>query len=224
MTIQQNQPIPVEKGWPLLGVLPNLLSGDPFEYLKNIMLKKGEFVQLNIGTQPIYLVSHPDYFKRVLWENYHNYTKPGILYEPAREVVGNGLVLSEGEFWLRQRRMIQPHLHRKQLVHLFNDIVSSIEEILHNWELFAKNSTEIDLDEKMGEITINVAARTMFGANTLPKDDVIKIGHRISELGKYNGKTAYSSALPKWFPIPGRKEFERNLHDTKETINQIILR
>lgn len=222
MAQEQSQPIPVEKGWPLLGVLPKLLSGDPYEYLRKIMLERGDFVQLNIFNKPVYLVSHPDYLKRILWENYHNYRKPEFLYSAGREVMGNGLTNSDGEVWLRQRRMIQPHLHRKQLVHLFGEISGAISEILNEWEVLAQNGVEVELGEKMGAITMNVIARTMFGKGTLPPEEIISTGFRIMRMIRYGGETLYSTMVPKWLPIPGRKEFLRNKAATKETVNQVI--
>lgn len=222
MTIEQSQPIPVEKGWPLLGVLPKLLRGDPYEYLKSVMLEQGDFVQLNFGPQPVYLISHPDYLKRILWENHLNYRKPGMLYDTAREVMGNGLVLSDGDFWLRQRRMIQPHLHRKQLTYLFDEMVDSIAEVLNSWETMATSGTQVELHEKMADITINVITRTMFGHGMLPPTEVAEIGRSIMYINNYNGTTVYTSMLPKWFPIPGRRQYERDLSKARETVNQII--
>src|SRR6185436_8648105 len=132
-------PIPTRKGLPLLGVLPNLFTGDPFEYLKNVMLEEGDLVQLNLGPQPVYLVSHPDYLQRILRDNYQNYRKPDMLYGRARKSMGNGLVTSSGDFWLRQRRMIQPHLHRNQLGNIFSDMRGAMADVLTGWEVLAEN-------------------------------------------------------------------------------------
>ncbi len=222
MADEQSQPIPIEKGWPILGVLPNLLNGDPYEYLKKVMLERGDFVQLNFFNKPVYLISHPSYVKRVLWENYHNYRKPDMLYNVAREVAGNGLVTSDGEYWLRQRRMIQPHLHRKQLVHLFSDMVDAITDVLNDWEALAKNGTEVEIGKKMGEITGNVITRTMFGKEIIPVEESAEAGRRISNIIKYIGETLYSSMVPKWFPIPGRKQYLEDLDAVRATINKII--
>lgn len=222
MTVETSQSIPTEKGWPLLGILPKFLSGDSFEYLKNVMLKQGDFVQINFGTKPVYLVSHPDYLKRILRDNYQNYRKPEIFYGASREVSGNGLLNSSGEFWLRQRRMIQPHLHRKQLESLFSDMVDAIAEVLNRWETLAQDGAQIEVGEKMAEITINVISHTMFGKGILPESDVNGIGLRASRMVKYIGGTLYSVLLPKWFPIPGRREFEQDRLKTKETIHYII--
>ena len=219
MNATQTQPIPAEKGWPLLGILPKFFSGDPYEYLKNIMLEKGDFVQVNIGPQPVYLVSNPDYLKRILQDNYLNYNKPGMLYDTAREVMGNGLVLSNGDFWLRQRRMIQPHLHRKQLGHLFADMVISITEMLDIWEQTADKGEIVELRDKMAEITINVITNTMFGRGAFTASEVAEIGRRITRIDHYNGET---SMLPKWLPHPKRRQFLDDFNATKQSVNHII--
>lgn len=222
MVAEQHQLIPIKKGWPLLGILPKLFVGDPFEYLKNIMLEQGDLVQINFANQPVYLVSNPDYLQRILRDNYQNYRKPDMLYNVTREVAGNGLVTSSGDFWLRQRRMIQPHLHRKQLGYLFSEMIDAISEALERWTLLAENGTVIELGEKMGEITMDITMRTMFGKNILPEAEVAEIGACVIRIIKYVGETLYSSMVPKWFPIPGRQQFLRDLNTMKETINQII--
>jgi cytochrome P450 len=222
MEIAELQPIPTQKGLPLLGVLPKLFGGDPYEYLKNVMLEQGDFVQLNFGPQAVYLVSHPDYLQRILRDNYQNYRKPDLFYGVGREVVGNGLSVSSGDLWLRQRRMIQPHLHRKQLENLFSDMRSAILETLNGWDLLVANRGEVNLGERMAEITINVITHVMFGQGTIPAAEVAETGNRATRLMKYIGKTLFSSFLPKWFPIPGRREFLQDIGALRKTVNQII--
>lgn len=224
MEIFEFQPIPVQKGLPLLGILPNLFGRDPYEYLKSIMLEHGDFVQLNFGPQPVYLVSHPDYLQRILRDNYPNYRKPGMFYNTGREVVGNGLLTSEGDFWLRQRRMIQPHLHRKQLESLFTNIRAATQEILDSWQSLAANHSEIELREKMGETTMNIITQTMFGVGTLPAGELAETTRRVAQIVKYTGGALFSDMLPKWLPLPGRQEFLRDLGILKETIHRIIAR
>ena len=215
----QSQPIPVEKGWPLLGVLPKLFNGDPFEYLKNVMLERGDFVQLNIGTQPVYLVSHPDYLKRILWENHHNYRRPGMFYNILRRIAGNGLATSEGDFWLRQRRMIQPHLHRKNLAYLFAEMTGAIDDVLTDWMPLAKDSVEIEMGSRMGEITGVIITRTLFGKGILPTAEVSEICSYIFRINKFGGQ---SGLLPEWIPLPGRKQFRDDINATREAVNYII--
>src|SRR5215510_5986470 len=134
MTVEQAQTIPIRKGWPLLGVLPEIIGHASRDYFKNVMLEQGDLVRLHFGPQPVYLVSHPDYLQRILRDNYQNYRKPDMIYAAARDVVGQGLVTSTGDLWLRQRRMIQPQLHRKQLARLYIEMREAVVEVLDRWK------------------------------------------------------------------------------------------
>ena len=52
MTIEQVQTIPVRKGWPLLGVLPEIIGQASRDYFKKVMLEQGDLVRLNVGPSP----------------------------------------------------------------------------------------------------------------------------------------------------------------------------
>src|SRR4029077_2941033 len=59
-----------------------------------------------------YVINHPDHIKRVLLTNHRNYTK-GEGMDRVKILLGNGIMTSEGAFWRRQRRMLQPSFHRR---------------------------------------------------------------------------------------------------------------
>src|SRR3984957_11347093 len=73
-----------------------------------------------------YVINHPDDIKRVLLSNHRNYTK-GEGMDRVKILLGNGIMTSEGDFWRRQRRMMQPSFHRRvidqfrTLIHDVND-------------------------------------------------------------------------------------------------------
>ena len=222
MTMDHDQTIPVRKGWPLLGVLPELISHASKDYFKNVMLEQGDFVRLNVGPRPVYLVSHPDYLQRILRDNYQNYRKPDMLYAAARKVVGQGLVTSTGELWLRQRRMIQPHLHRKQLAHLFDEMREAVTEVLDRWEGLAQNRAELEMGDKMAEITINVITRSMFGRECLSPGEISTVGQCAIRLVQYVSQSLFTDLLPKWFPNPREAAFRRDQQTMRQVIDRII--
>jgi cytochrome P450 len=223
MAMKQVQTIPVRKGWPLLGVLPEIIGrGASKDYFKHVMLEQGDCVRLNLGPKPVYLVSHPDYLQRILRDNYQNYRKPDMLYAAAREVVGQGLVTSTGDLWLRQRRMIQPHLHRKQLVCLFEEMQEAVTEVLNRWEGLAQNHTEVEMGDKMAEITISVITRTMFGRESLSPDEISTVGQCAIRLVKYVSQSLFTSLLPKWLPKPREATFKRDQQTLRQVVNRII--
>ena len=61
-----------------------------------------------------WVFNHPDDVRRILISNHRNYTK-GVGFDRIKILLGNGIIVSEGEFWKRQRRMMQPTFHRRIL-------------------------------------------------------------------------------------------------------------
>jgi cytochrome P450 len=61
-----------------------------------------------------WVVSEPDTIKRVLVSNHRNYTI-GVGLDRVKVLVGNGIIVSEGELWKRQHRMMQPMFQRSQI-------------------------------------------------------------------------------------------------------------
>lgn len=218
---QQSSVIPTHHG-SLFGVLPKLFSQDPYEYLKSVMQTQGELVRLDLLLQPVYLVSGPDYIQHILRDHYQNYRKPELFYSGAREVAGYGLITSSGDLWLRQRRMIQPQLHRRQLTHLFDDMQAGIADVLLRWEMTAKTGETVELGAKVAEITISVITRTMFGKDTLPASEISEIGHCTIRIIKYVGESLFMGMLPAWIPKPGEAQFRSDIALMRKTVNQII--
>ena len=61
-----------------------------------------------------WVFNHPDDVRRILITNHRNYAK-GVGFDRIKILLGNGIIVSEGEFWKRQRRMMQPTFHRRIL-------------------------------------------------------------------------------------------------------------
>lgn len=218
---QVSQAVPHKKGWPGLGVLPALLGPNPFAFLRDVMLEHGDLVRVDFGPQAIYLVSHPDYVLHIMRDKSSNYRKPEAVIKPFQEMMGGGLLTSSGDVWLRQRRMIQPHLHRKQLAVLFNEMVSAITEALDAWTAHARAGTELNLRQETANITMNVIMRTMFGSGLLSPAEAAVIAPAVTRLIDYAGRGLYTNALPKWL-IPGRKQFETDLRELGQIIQRVI--
>ena len=74
----------------------------------------GDFVQTRMGPYRIFMVFHPDAIEELLVARNRDFIKsPGVRL--LRPVLGDGLLLSEGDTWLRQRRLVQPAFHRQRV-------------------------------------------------------------------------------------------------------------
>src|SRR5689334_17930115 len=77
----------------------------------------GDVVRLRVGRYYVILVRNPAYVKYVLQDQQKHFSKQTRGYAVLRRLLGNGLVTSEGEFWLRQRRIAQPGFHKQRIAH-----------------------------------------------------------------------------------------------------------
>src|SRR5207237_1235570 len=66
----------------------------------------------------VHLLTHPDAVEHVLQKHARNYRKPDFFNKTVGLLAGNGVLTSEGDFWLRQRRLMQPAFHRQHLAKL----------------------------------------------------------------------------------------------------------
>lgn len=89
---------------------------DPIKTLTSIAQKYGDISYFKLGPkQHVYLINNPDYIEKVLIYNHRNFKK-GKRLQTAKALLGEGLVTSEGELHSRQRRLIQPIFHPKQIL------------------------------------------------------------------------------------------------------------
>ncbi len=100
--------------------------------------------------------------KRVLVGNHQNYTK-GIGLDRVKILLGNGIMTSEGDFWRRQRYMMQPLFHRRVIARFAELISAENDARLARWDAFAARGEPVDVREEMSELTLAIVLRSIFG-------------------------------------------------------------
>jgi len=108
-----------------------------------------------------YLINHPDYVKHVLLRNHENYTK-GVGFDRVKMLLGNGIIVSDGPFWRRQRRMMQPSFNRKVIGKLSEQIQRCNLELFENWQQLAEKETVIDISKVSSELALQIVLRALF--------------------------------------------------------------
>jgi cytochrome P450 len=89
---------------------------DPLGFTMTLVRDYGDFVTLpGPFYQPGFLLNAPDLLPEVLVKQADKFQKPAIFKKIFKSSFGNGLFLSEGDFWKRQRRLAQPAFHHKRI-------------------------------------------------------------------------------------------------------------
>src|SRR5215472_6906532 len=147
---------PGPKGHFLIGNLP-LLAGHGLATIEEWAREHGDiFFDRAFGLHVCYL-THPDYIEDVLVRRNHNFVK-GIGTRMSPRLFGQGLLTSEGELWRRQRHLMQPAFHRRNIGRYARVIVECTQKMLSSWQL----GDIRDLHSEMDHLTLETIARVLF--------------------------------------------------------------
>lgn len=198
------RPLPQAPGVPVLGCLPALVA-NPYGFLAHAHRVCGDIYHMDLGALGVVVLTHPRHAQHVLVDHADNYGKGGGMWNTARAMFGNGLVVSEGAFWLRQRRMMQPQFHRQKLVDLTTLMVRAIDESLATWSE-TPHQGSVDLSPLLSQLTMRVTTRALFGEGLSP-DDMREVAQALAYAVDYILRAVVVDALPDWLPVPGRGRF-----------------
>jgi len=111
-----------------------------------------------------WVVADPETIKRVLVSNHRNYTI-GRGLDRVRLLVGNGIIVSEGEVWKRQHRLMQPMFQRSR-VERFGELIADINRRrLASWAEKAASGELLNVTRETSESALEVVLRATLGAD-----------------------------------------------------------
>src|SRR5215469_11850489 len=96
-------------------VLPRLFPFDPLAFMLGIAREFGDIAHYTLGTLHVYYVNHPELARQILVEQPEKFHKAKLVKRAFRPFAGEGLLTSDGALWKRQRKLMQPAFHHRQL-------------------------------------------------------------------------------------------------------------
>jgi cytochrome P450 len=212
--------MPGPRGHLLFGSLLDI-QRDPLSFLLTTRRQFGDTVRVRLGPKTIYIISDPEDIQHVLQENARNYRK-GAHYEMLKPVFGNGLMLSEGDFWLKQRRIVQPAFHRQRLGRFATTMTSLTEEMLGHWDVSAGRGRPIDVWREMVKLTLSIVCTTLFGVDISKEAEGVGEAHSVC-LQHANHRIVSLFALPEALPTPDNRRYHRSVGLIHSVIDRLIV-
>jgi cytochrome P450 len=206
---------PGPKGRFLLGSLVEM-SRDWLGFYQQCAEEYGDVVYVRLAHVPVYLLVHPRDIETVLVTQAGNFTKSAD-YRALARVLGNGLLTSEGEFWKRQRGLIQPAFHRQNILAYAQVMTEAAVRMLDLW----KNEGERNIHDDLMSVTLQIVAQCLYGAEVSGSAE--RVGQAM-EVVMQRFVTNASQALLFPFDIPiflARRE-QRAIRDLDKIIGGII--
>jgi cytochrome P450 len=206
MATNGNRNPPGPKGLPVLGVSLDLLR-DPLKLMRTAAREYGDVVRIPVILESRILLNHPDYIQQVLIFQQSKFHKSVLTKQTTERLLGQGLLISEGDFWRRQRRLAQPAFHRQRINQYAPAMLECAEMKAREW----RAGETRNMAEEMMELTLEAAVRTLFGT-TLP-GEAQQVGRAMTFLMRYSLRRARSPLqIPAGWPTPknrrAAKEFE----------------
>ncbi|AUX27992.1 MULTISPECIES: cytochrome P450 [Sorangium] len=211
-----------EGGLPLLGSLPALLSQQA-EFFPRARMRHGDVYRLRLGPLSMIVVNHPRHVQHVLRDHSSKYGKGGALWDSLRTLLGNGLGVSEGDYWLRQRRMMQPHFHRERVDQLAGVMVDAIDDELEIWDVAARTGSPLDPMRAVSPLVMKLIARALFGGD-INREEIELVTARVTFAINYVFRGIVAQELPAWLPVPGRRRYQQAIRDMDAVLLKIIER
>ncbi|MEZ4594373.1 MAG: cytochrome P450, partial [Chloroflexota bacterium] len=197
------------------------IQGNPLAFLQRNAAEHGDFIHYPLGLWEVFQLNHPDLIEHVLVINQRNYSKNTVQYNTLAKITGRGLLTSDGRFWRRQRRMIQPAFHRQKVLGWGETMIKYTQNMLGNWEKAAQANQPLDIDEEMMAVTLNVVGEALLGLDL--QADAGQLTHAVLTMLDY---VVYRSqqlvALPLMVPTSRNRRVREGLHLLDNLIDQAI--
>ncbi len=209
---------PAPRGDLLLGHFAQLRR-DSLRFMLDAFDQCGDVARLRFGWVRGHLLAHPDHIRHVLQDHHKTYSKETRGFDKLRIVLGNGLLTSEGDFWLRQRRIMQPAFHKDRIRAFAEVMTRAAEEVAGRWERAARAGAVADVAQDMMRLTLHVVAETLLGTDVRAETD--ELGRAVTHvLQDVNARTRVLYDVPPEVPTRRNRALARRL----AVLDTVVLR
>jgi cytochrome P450 len=168
---------------------------DPLTFLTDVFQRYGDLASYWMGGEMIWLVSDPQRIKDILVTHNPNFTKSRGL-DRAKPLLGNGLLTSEKEVHLRQRRLLQPAFHRERIAAYGGTMAAYADDMQKTW----RDGVTVDVSNEMTRLTLSIAGKTLFDVDV--QQQASEVGRALTDVMQSFWLTMlpFTHAM-EWLPI-----------------------
>ena len=208
--------IPQVPGKAIIGSL-NDYNHNNIEFCENNWRRYGDIFGWKILGASFYLVNDVTVISEIIRNDVDIYTK-GPVAGRLKPLLGNGLLLSSGDLWRRQRKISQPAFHMKCINRLLSGIISIVDDEMERWE----KSGYISLYNDVSKLTFKVVASTILGSSNV-KDMADTTTKCLTEcLEEFPNRLVNVFSPPLFFPTKTNRRINKNLSELDRVVRAII--
>ena len=190
---------------------------DPLDLLMSGFRELGDVVHFRLFTRDLVLVAHPNDVRYVLQQHTGNYDKRTRGFEVLRTFLREGLLTSEGDHWLRQRRIAQPAFHHKRIAAFGSAMIGAAGDLVDRWQCVSA-PVVVNVTDEMMRLTLRIVGEALLSTDVSHEAD--RVGQALNiTLRRANDAIYRIVPLPEWWPTPA----SRRLRAAMRTLDDVIL-
>ncbi|MGV3697086.1 cytochrome P450 [Flavobacterium sp.] len=192
---------------------------NPIPFHKRYFDRFGDSFSLKIGRSKYVMLSRDnDVAEYILQKNQKNFQKSELQTKFISKYLGKGLLTANGEFWLKQRRLIQPAFHKQKM----NQLVKNMQHTIIDELKDLPENSEVATFPMMNDLAFNVVARSLFHIGAIEaKMNRLKVV--IHDVQSFLIKEIRVPHKAWWYKLSGQvAKHQKMALETDAIINEII--
>ena len=194
---------------------------DPFGFMSDVCREYGDITLFRVLHYKLYMINHPEMVRQVMQERNKKYIKSSG-YKPLKLMIGNGIFTSEGDFWLKQRRLYGPAFNKESIALYSHAVPDAADRMIDAWERREDPAAPLNISQEMMGVTLDVIGRTLFSTNV--SKDSSTVWKSLTFALKYiNHRTKRNPFnWPAGWPGKANREFKKAMADLNRVVYNII--
>lgn len=192
------------------------MSRDLLGFSVGLAERYGDVAAFRAGPIWFFQFTHPDHVQEVLVKQAKKFHKPRRVKKILGKWDGQGLVLSDDDLWVRQRRMVQQSFHPRRVQAYAADMLRITGEMISRW----RGRTEVNLVEEFHRLTLDIVCKTLFGVEAVEHTGVQQMVQDLQVSAMV--EMSRLVPLPDWLPLASKRRFRNSIRYMKRMIDDII--
>lgn len=191
---------------------------DPLAFITEVGQRYKDLACFRMGPVRACFVNNPELIREVLVTRAKIMRKQRRALDVLRQVDGEGLVITEGELWQRQRRLLQPAFHPRRMAGYAQSIVERTLVRLESW----RPGQTLEMVDQMTHLTVEIIAKVFYNVEVADQSAMLGRAVRILSQAFYRELTRAPFVLPGWLPLPAQRRKRWAIRALRGLIDQMI--
>lgn len=191
-------------------------TANPLDWMKQLAKDHGDIVYMKLGQVDLAMVNHPDHVQDILVTHKWNFTKRRVDEKEWRMFLGEGLLDSEGDYHMHERRLVESAFRHDRVTAYGKIMTDYAHRSAQRWQ----DGAHVDMHREMMRLTLAIAGKSFLDAD-VESEEADSIGKAVDMAYEFNALLAlpFAHFLEK-LPLPSVRHF----HQAIEILNGVIYR